>query len=63
MAVGLLVLAAEGFLQIREIDRTVGQRHAELVSLPLVVQRRRAPNARLLLSESLAGKLLECFLG
>jgi len=42
VAVGFLVLAAVGFLEVRKrvgVDRAVGQRHGELVGLPVVVQR------------------------
>ena len=45
MAVGPLVLLAEGFLEMGDhagIDRAVGHRHGELVALALVMQRRGA---------------------
>ena len=47
MAVGALVLRAEGFLQMRDharVDRAVGHGHGQLEGLALVVQGGRAPD-------------------
>jgi hypothetical protein len=57
VAVGLLVLATEGFLEVVKVDRALGKRHGELVGLPLVVERRRAPQLPLFFSEPLGLEL------